>query len=566
MSALQKLPAGNPIFAEIREKGYLYVDKTRYLPELINIPNKIVFCSRPRRFGKSLTVSTLEAFYGGRKNLFRRLDVEKYMNSGDFQPRPVIKLDMSAVMDFNSRDELRGKLLRYLQDIAQNFNLTLRDPDPELAFYFLTKDLSQKEGNPVVVLIDEYDAPVLNTLSKPALLEEARKVMRVFYTQIKVAYQHICFAFITGVSKFSKMGVFSSLNNLYDISLDPEFAAMMGYTHEEFKEYFKPYFEGLSQKTGVAAAELLEKIEGYYNGFSFDGETRVYNPFSTLSLLQRGVFDNYWMESGSTSFIRNFLKEKKLTVDQFRNLPVQRSFLTSPGEIESTPPYGFLYQAGYLTLRKKEDEYFLDYPNFEVLSAMSAYCIQNMLREDDVAGGLFKNVRSAVDKQDAVTLVKVFNLLFASISYDDHRRNSNESFYRATLQAFFLGAGIRADIEVPNNLGRSDIVAQYKDKTVVIELKRVKRADASAVRLQGVTDEDSSDDAQTVVKASAVGMGQILEKEYGNAYASALRLACAIDADRRRIGAYSYIAPGSSEVIEGVIGEDAADGVAPLGC
>jgi hypothetical protein len=469
----------------------------------------------------------LESFYAGRKDLFRGLDVEGYMNSKDFRPRPVIKLDMSVIASFYSRDELRGNLLLYLQDIAQNFNVKLRAPDPELAFYFLTKDLHQKEGTPVVVLIDEYDAPVFKVLSR---LEEARDVMRGFYTQIKAAGKHIHFSFITGVSKFSRMGVFSSLNNLYDISLDPEFASMMGYTHEEFTEYFKPYMKGLANETGIAVTELPEKIREYYNGFSFDGETRLYNPFSTLSLLQRGVFDNFWMESGSTSFIRNFLKDKNLTVDQFRNFPVDRAFLTSPGEIESTPPQGFLYQAGYLTLRKNEGEYSLDYPNFEVLSAMSAYCIQNMLREDEVVGELFKNVRSAVDKQDAVALVNVSNRLFAAIIYDDHRRNRNESFYRATLQTFLLGAGISVHVEEPNNLGRTDIVAQYKGKTVVIEMKY------------------GADAAEAARKADKA-MVQILEKEYGNAYASPLRLAVAVDAGRRRISDFRYIAPGSSEVV-----------------
>ncbi|MDR1947242.1 MAG: ATP-binding protein [Desulfovibrio sp.] len=528
MSALQQLPLGAQSFKIIRQNGDLYVDKTRYLPELRKM-GSVVFCARPRRFGKSLTVSALEAFYGGKKELFQGLAVEEYMNSAEFQPRPVIKLDMSAIPLLRSIEAFQSQLLLELQNVADLLGVKIRSTDPSSAFRFLMQDLAQKSGKPVVVLIDEYDAPVLNSLSKPALLKEVREVMRGFYTQIKVASDYVHFAFITGVSKFSKMGVFSSLNNLYDISLDHEFAAMMGYTHEEFGNSFQPYLEGLSKKTGIAVAELPEKIEEYYNGFSFDGETLLYNPFSTLSLLQRGFFDNYWMESGSTSFIRNFLREKKLTVEQFRNLPVQRSFLTSPGEIESTPPHGFLYQAGYLTLRKGDDGYCLDYPNFEVLSAMSAYCIQNMIHEDDVADELFKNVQSAVANQDAEALVKVFNRVYAAVSYDDYRVNSNESFYRATLQTFLLGAGIRAQAEVCNNLGRMDIVARYNDKTVVIELKRAA-------------------DAEKAVKAAVAGMSQMLEKQYGNAYADALRLAVAIDDGKRRIVAYNYIPAGFSTV------------------
>jgi hypothetical protein len=531
MAPLQQLPVGTSDFERIRKNGALYVDKTRHLPELPKM-GSVVFCARPRRFGKSLTVSTLEAFFSGKKDLFEGLAVEEYMHLKEFQPRPVIKLDMSTIANFYSRDELRDKLLHYLQDIAQNFYLTLRAPDPELAFNFLMKDLSKKAGSDLVVLIDEYDAPVINTLSEPMLLEDARKVMRGFYTQIKAADEHIHFAFITGVSKFSKMGVFSSLNNLYDISLDPEFSAMMGYTHEEFENYFQPYLNTVARKSGISVEKLPEMIRDYYNGFSFDGETRVYNPFSTLSLLTRGVFDNFWVESGSTSLIRNFLKDKELTIEQFRNLPVQRAFLTSPGEIESTPARGFLYQTGYLTLRKVNNDYYLDYPNFEVLSAMSSYCIQNVINNDDFADDLFKNARDAVAQQNPQALIKVINRVYAAIPYDDHRfGNKNEEqhkhlefLYRAPLLTFLLGAGIRAQAEVHNNLGRMDIVAQCEDKTVVIEVKYA--ADASKAR-----------------KEAEEGMRQMRERQYGNAYTAPLLLTIAIDESKRQIGAHLYELP-----------------------
>jgi hypothetical protein len=358
-----------------------------------------------------------------------------------------------------------------------------------------------------------------------------------FYAQIKVASKYIHFAFLTGVSKFCQTSVFScSLNNLVDISLYPEFAGMFGFTKEEFTAYFKPYLEGLSKKTGIAEAELPEKIEGYYNGFSFDGETRVYNPFSTLSLFSLGSFKNYWMESGSTTFIRNFLRDKNLTTDKFRNFPVERAFLRSPGEIESTSPQGFLYQAGYLTLRKHEGEYSLDYPNREVESAMSSYCIQNAINNDRLASELVYAVRKAIGKQDAVDMVNVFNRLFFAVAHEDHRRNRNESFYRATLHTFLLGASVEVRVEEPNNQGRTDIVARYNGKIVVIEMKYAKNA-AGAVR--------KADEA----------MDQILENRYGNAYANPLLLALAVNGDKpvRAISDYRYIAPGSSEVVEGKV-------------
>jgi hypothetical protein len=370
MSSLQPLPLNAQNFKNIRQNGDLYVDKTGYLPELRKMGG-VVFCARPRLFGKSLTVSALESFYRGEKDLFRGLAAEKAMNAPGFQARPVIKLDMSRIADFNSSDEFSEKLLLELQDVADSLGVKLRSDDPSGAFSFMMPDIAKKGGNSVVVLIDEYDAPFFNALSNPELLAEVREFMGGFYAQIKVASEYIHFAFLTGVSKFCQTSVFScSLNNLINISLAPEFAGMMGYTHEEFIEYFKPYMKGLAEKIGIAEAELPEKIKGYYYGYSFDGETRLYNPYSILSLFTEGEFKNYWAESGSMPFVRNFLKGKDLTVDKFRNFPVERAFLTSPEEIESTSPQGFLYQTGYLTLRKYEGEYTLDYPNREVESAL----------------------------------------------------------------------------------------------------------------------------------------------------------------------------------------------------
>jgi hypothetical protein len=516
MSSLQQLPLGTQSFNDIRESDKLYVDKTGYFPMLPRM-GKVVFCSRPRRFGKSLTVSTLEAFFSGEKDLFRGLAAEEHMNSTDFRPRPVIKLDMSAIPLARGVEVFQEQMLLELQNLAASHDVKLRSDDPSSAFRFLLQDVAQKAGTRAVVLIDEYDAPVLKALSNPRLLEGAREFMREFYSQIKAADDYLHFVFITGISKFSKMGVFSSLNNLSDISLNPKFSSLMGYTHEEFMSYFKPYFPGLASETGIAVAELPEKIREYYNGFSFDGETRVYNPFSTLSLFTLGSFRNYWMESGSTSFIRNFLKGKDLTVDEFRNFSVEDVILTSPGEIESTPPYAFLYQAGYLTLRKDKNRYSLDYPNFEVLSAMAFYCTQNAVNDDRLASELAYEAREAVAGQDADALVKVFNRLYAAVSHDDHRGNANEAFYRATLQTFLLGAGIRVGVEEHNNRGRMDIVARHNDKTAVIEMK-------------------CADNAGEAVRKADEAMRQIRNKEYGNAFAAPLRLALAVDRQARRIG------------------------------
>ncbi|MDR1313657.1 MAG: AAA family ATPase, partial [Deltaproteobacteria bacterium] len=368
---------------KLGKKKAVYVDKTNYIADLEKSA-QFVFCARPRRFGKSLTVHMLDAFYSGRNDLFQGLAAEKDMRSPDFVASPVIRLDMSAVAGSDSAVILQNRILERLGIMAQRHQVSLRGEDCADAFSRLIRDVHEASGQEAVLLLDEYDAPVINLVGRDKLaynkklLAETRIVMQDFYTQIKVEEEHVMFAFITGVTKFSRMGVFSKLNNLLDISLFPDFSAFMGYTHEELKKYFAPFITHTALELKMSEEGLLNKLKEYYYGFSFDGETEVYNPFSVLSFFKARKFGNFWMGSGSNTVIRKFLRDKELTVDQFKGQEMNYSQASAPGEIDATSPEGFLYQSGYLTLRATESgEYLLDYPNSEVREAISTLFMEN---------------------------------------------------------------------------------------------------------------------------------------------------------------------------------------------
>ncbi|MDR1394692.1 MAG: AAA family ATPase, partial [Deltaproteobacteria bacterium] len=243
------LRIGTQNFETVRNLNAVYVDKTGYLPELYKIGD-VIFCARPRRFGKSLTVSALDAFYSGRQDLFQGLAAEKYLKAKNFIPRPVIRLDMSAAAGSETKEILKENIRFLLEMTAERHNVSLRDGDLQTTFLDLMRKVSQGGRNKAVVLVDEYDSPVIEALKNPDLLKDTREVLRTFYTQIKTGGDYLYFTFITGVCKFSRMGVFSTLNNLTDISLEHKFGAFMGLTQEELEANFQPFIRQRAKDFG----------------------------------------------------------------------------------------------------------------------------------------------------------------------------------------------------------------------------------------------------------------------------------------------------------------------------
>ncbi|MDR1314743.1 MAG: AAA family ATPase, partial [Deltaproteobacteria bacterium] len=423
---LPVLPLGLANFQDIRKKRAVYVDKTKYIADLENI-GKFVFCARPRRFGKSLTVNMLDAFYSGRKDLFLGLAAEKEMDSPDFAACPVIRLDMSAAAGSDSKEILQDGIMDRLGIMAERHQVSLRGTNCANAFSRLIRDVHKASGQEAVLLLDEYDAPVINLIGRDKLaydknlVADTRIVMQDFYTQIKVEEEHIKLAFITGVTKFSRMGMLSKLNNLLDFSLFPEFSAFMGYTHEELMTYFAPFITHTARVLRMSEEGLLNKLKDYYEGFSFDGENEVYNPFSVLSFFKAKEFGNFWMGSGSNTIVRKYLRDKSLTVDQFPGQEMDYSDATQPGEIDATSPAGFLYQSGYLTLRaKKGGAYLLDYPNNEVRESISKLFLQNLNTDWGTIGKSGRELSDQLASGDIVGMVRVFIKLLAGICYYDH--------------------------------------------------------------------------------------------------------------------------------------------------
>jgi hypothetical protein len=325
--------------------------------------------------------------------------------------------------------------------------------------------------------------------------------------------------------------VFSGLNSPKDISLWDKYGEMLGYSEEEIVKYFPEELKETADKFGISVDKLLDRMRYYYDGFCFDGIHRLYNPFSTINFLEIKAFDNFWMESGTTKLIYDYLKNHKLSVEQFHNIRVSRDFARSPGDMDSTPPEGFLYQGGYLTVSRAEGEFFaLDYPNTEVLNSMSRLVSEIVCKRNDDD---FANYRSglfyALDMKDKEQLQEVFNRLLASIPYDDYKRAAernlkdnlyrfplNEWHYRSMILAFVRGCGVAAVAEMHTNLGRADLVLDYLGNVWVIEIKVAYKPEDVPAKL---------DEAKT----------QIIDGNYTAPYPNATAIAMVIDDTKREI-------------------------------
>ena len=289
---MQTLPIGVQDFVQLRQDNLLYVDKTARLLELIKNGRRY-FLSRPRRFGKSLTLSTLYAMFRGRKDLFIGLATEQWVTEQSETPSPVLRLDMSSLGSYSNREGLNRNLVQRLEEIAEDNELELKaTANCEEMLRQIIRSIF-KRGGSVVVLIDEYDKPILDNLLNLTKVDEMREVLRSFYTVLKSCDEYLKFVFITGISKFSKMGVFSAMNNLEDISMDKRFGDIAGYTQSELEHYFADWLNTTAVNMNISRDELLMRLKDYYDGFSFDGHTRIYNPFSILQCLNKGELRNY---------------------------------------------------------------------------------------------------------------------------------------------------------------------------------------------------------------------------------------------------------------------------------
>ncbi|MDR2627022.1 MAG: ATP-binding protein [Dysgonamonadaceae bacterium] len=531
---MKKLPSGIQVFEDIITDNYVYVDKTKYLVELIE-KGKIYFYARPRRFGKTLTISTLKAMFEGRKDLFKGLYAEALMHRPDFKPCPVIRLDMSMPATSAGLDYLHKSMKLLVIDCADDLGISIPDGyNASDSLKYLIKSACEKYGERVAVLIDEYDKPYTDFFTEPDKAAKIREMLRDFYVQLKANEDYIRFVFITGISKFTKMGVFSTLNNLTDVSMMPEFGEMCGMTEAEIAGNFPEQLDDAAKKFNISREELIGKMRNYYDGFSFDGIHRLYNPYSTIQFLFQKDFKNYWMTSGGQLAVREYMKHRHLSLEQFRDVQVSKNFLDMPGDMDTTSPEGFFYQSGYLSIREgRTDDYSLDFPNSEVLDAMSALLAENLAEEKGETFFNFRNdILTSLYYQNTGLLIDVMNRFLSSIPYDDFamaarqsinsqnlKMTVNEWLYRSNLLAFFRGSGVLTFGEMHSNKGRSDIVLSNKGRTFILELK---------VAFKSENVEQKAEEA----------LSQITNNHYASPYPGAISIGIAIDDEQKAIGAW----------------------------
>ena len=494
---MKVLPIGVQDFVQLRQDDLLYVDKTAKLLKLIQNGRRY-FLSRPRRFGKSLTLSTLEAMFEGEAELFKGLKAEEWVKKQAEKPSPVLRFDISGLGAFSSAPEFEKAIIEELSNIAEDKELDMKIASScGMMLKNVVRSLYKKQGL-IVILIDEYDKPILDNITNLKKANEMREVLRSFYTMIKSCDNYFRFVFITGISKFSKTGVFSAMNNLVDISMLKRYGDIVGYTQNELEENFSEWIASSSKAMSLSKDELLAKIKAYYDGFSFDGTTRLYNPFSILNFFFDDKFGNYWYISGSPSFIAKYMKEHKIqNPDKYRHMEVPSDFAESH-EIESSKPESFLYQSGYLTIEKLENDVItLDYPNEEVRKSLVRMYLDEFYHVNGFIT-LGNQIWKFLTHGDIRQVISVYNKAIADIPYDDFPKR-DEFWYRSLFVMLLRGAGFIPLAEVHTYKGRADIVIQFERQIVVLEFKFAEKS----------SDVDNKKDE---------GLKQVNEKGYALSY------------------------------------------------
>ena len=471
---LSRLPLDLSTFSLLRKSGYLYVDKTEYAYNLIT-QGRRYFLSRPRRFGKSLFVSTLKEILHGNKSLFDGLWIGK--SDYEWHSHGVINLDLSSI-EVTSIDDLRTGICALLQDISDDYGLgiTLHAEKPDAALRALVRALYAKFGR-VAVLVDEYDNPILQVLSDQKQAKEIRNSIRRFFAVIKSLDAFIDFVFITGVSSFAKAGLFSGINNLRIITLDKRFSEICGYTDEEVDHYLAPQIKAWSNAEKMPYSDLRKQIKEWYNGYRFAANAAsIYNPFSIMSALYSQEFKNFWFQTGTPTFlVEELIKEYRKSECHLFDLEKFETTEDSLGifEIGATPLTALMFQTGYLTITsfdKEKKSFELGYPNLEVKSALQKYLLGiytklNFSETESLSLKLF----TALNKKNIKEVVALLKQLIVRVPYQLHGKE--EKFYHALLQVIFGACGIKAQSEPTISHGRIDIILELPALFYVVEVK-----------------------------------------------------------------------------------------------
>ena len=477
MKKKQKYPVGIQSFEKLRTEGYEYIDKTELIFNLID-SGSYYFLSRPRRFGKSLLVETMKCLFEGKKHLFSGLYIEDKI---EFKPYPIIHISFTNV-SFTHENSLANALFQKLIEIGNEYEISLTKNNIGGIFEELIKALHKKYQEKVVILIDEYDSPIVHYLpDNIQKAEENRDILKSFYACIKGLDNYIRFFFLTGITQFSRMSLFSTLNNLSNISMDSQYCTLCGYTEAEIQHYFGKRIAEIAESEGITPEKCWEEIKSWYDGFNFAIKKGIdiYNPFSLLRFLQTATFSNYWFETGTPTFLVKMLR--KGFHYQIDNVEMSMNRIQS-FELDNIDYGALLYQTGYITIKKNiggNDFFLMGYPNREVKDSMLQWLLGEYATvTHGQANDYVLNLKMYLQARNFAKIETFMRSIFANVP-SNLFKSSLENFYHALVILTFELLGCKMNAESAHAYGRTDGIAETQDTIFLFEFKYNKSANAA---------------------------------------------------------------------------------------
>ena len=475
--ALKGCPIGTQTFEKLREGDMLYIDKTEYIHRMVHSTNTYFFLSRPRRFGKSLLTSTLKSYFEGRKDLFEGLAIEQYEK--EWTKHPVLHFDMSYAKHVDE-EHLKSMLDRQLTKYEKLYHIEANtSPSLSVRLFALIEQANEQTGEKVVVLIDEYDAPLLDVIHEDENLPKLRLIMRDFYSPLKACDPYLRFVFLTGITKFSQLSIFSELNNILNISMLEEYAGICGFTKEEMLGQMMGYIDRLAEKQKYTREEAIERLTRKYDGYHFTWPSPdIFNPYSLLNAFFNNKIDNYWFGSGTPTYLIEMLRKYHVVPMGMEGIRARTSTFDAPTE-RLTSIYPLLYQSGYVTIKDYDSDneiYTLGIPNSEIRVGLMSSLLPEYVQTYSDQGQLtiadmYKQLLHG-NMDEALRLMQTF---LSSVPYCENA--NSEGHYQQLLYVMFSLFGLYVDLEVRTATGRVDMVLKMPDKVYILELKFNKSAE-----------------------------------------------------------------------------------------
>ena len=477
MQPQRQYPIGIQTFEKIRSGNYLYIDKTEYVYRMTHSASNYMFLSRPRRFGKSLLTSTIHAYFEGRKDLFKGLAMERLET--EWTEYPVLHFDMSLGKHMD-REQLERYLSSQLSPMEEAFGLLADLPDVNVRLSRLIRRAFEQTGRQVVVLIDEYDAPLLDVVHEEKDLPVLRNVMRNFYSPLKACDPYLRYVFLTGITKFSQLSIFSELNNIENISMDEPYAAICGITQEEMETQMSKDLDLLASRLETTREQTLERLKDNYDGYHFTWPSPdIYNPFSLLNAFADGRLDSYWFGSGTPTYLIEMLRKFGVEPSRIGGMEAMAADFDAPTErIESITP--LLYQSGYVTIKdynKETELYTLDLPNREIRIGLLRSLLPYYVQGEGLSNTMVAKMYGSILHDDMDGALRLLQDFLSTVPYCE--RTDTEGHYQQVFYIIFSLLGYYVDVEVRTPRGRVDMVMRTRTRLYVMELKLDRSADAA---------------------------------------------------------------------------------------